>query len=93
MAVTSKYYDVLHTLEEDGLLDISDIHHLFGVHYIFLPRIRVDLHSFIEGWNSHPLRTEGHLSPEQLWQLGDVQDLGEEESLQVSHFLFYEITI
>ncbi len=90
MAVTSKYYDVLHTLEEDVLLDISDILHLFGVHYICLPHIRVDLHSFIEGWNNHPLRTEGHLSPEQLW---DVQDLEEEESLQVPNFLFYEILL
>ncbi|CAI5637637.1 unnamed protein product [Oreochromis niloticus] len=37
IAVTSKYHDVLHSLEEDGLLDISDVIHLFGVHYIFVP--------------------------------------------------------
>uniref|UniRef100_A0A672GNA6 Integrase core domain-containing protein n=1 Tax=Salarias fasciatus TaxID=181472 RepID=A0A672GNA6_SALFA len=34
VAVTSKYHDILHFLEEDGLLDISDVVHLFGVHYI-----------------------------------------------------------
>ncbi|KAF3851746.1 hypothetical protein F7725_005101 [Dissostichus mawsoni] len=33
VAVSSKYHDVLHSLEEDGLLDISDVVHLFGVHY------------------------------------------------------------
>ncbi|XP_029979786.1 uncharacterized protein LOC115411711 [Sphaeramia orbicularis] len=30
VAVTCKYHDVLHSLEEDGLLDISDVVHLFG---------------------------------------------------------------
>lgn len=64
VAVTSKYYNVLHSLEEDGLLDISDVVHLFGVHYIFLPRIKVDLNSFIGGWNNHPLRTAGNLTPD-----------------------------
>ncbi|XP_073729852.1 uncharacterized protein [Misgurnus anguillicaudatus] len=82
VAVTSKYYNVLHSLEEDGLLDISDVVHLFGVHYIFLPRIKVDLNSFIGGWNNHPLRTEGNLTPDQMWHLGDIQDLEEQERLQ-----------
>lgn len=65
VAVTSKYHDVLHSLEEDGLLDISNDIHLFGVHYIFVPRLRADLETFTEGWNNHPLRTEGGLTPEQ----------------------------
>ncbi|KAI7809339.1 hypothetical protein IRJ41_005736 [Triplophysa rosa] len=82
MAVTSKYYDVLHSLVEDGLLDISNILHIFAVHYIFLPRIKVDLDSFIGGWNDHPLRTAGNLTPEQMWLLGDLQHLEEQESLQ-----------
>lgn len=54
IAVTSKYHDVLHSLEEDGLLDISDVIHLFGVHYIFVPRLRADLVTFVGGWNNHP---------------------------------------
>uniref|UniRef100_A0A9J7YE88 Integrase catalytic domain-containing protein n=1 Tax=Cyprinus carpio carpio TaxID=630221 RepID=A0A9J7YE88_CYPCA len=82
VAVTSKYHDVLHSLEEDGLLDISDEVHLFGVHYIFVPRLRADLDTFTGGWNNHPLRTEGGLSPEQLWYMGHHQDLDEGESLE-----------
>lgn len=82
VAVTSKYHSVLHSLEEDGLLDISDEVHLFDVHYIFVPRLRADLDTFIGGWNIHPLRTEGGLSPEQLWYMGHQQDLDEGESLE-----------
>lgn len=70
------------TLEEDGLLDISDVVHLFGVHYIFVPRLRADLDTFTEGWNNHPLRTEGGLTPEQLWCMGHLQDLDEGEKLE-----------
>ncbi|KAF4090868.1 hypothetical protein AMELA_G00030550 [Ameiurus melas] len=55
LAVTRKYHDVLHTFEEDGVLDISDILHLSGVQYIFLPSLRTDLEVFIDWWNNHPL--------------------------------------
>uniref|UniRef100_A0A3P8U8Y1 Integrase catalytic domain-containing protein n=1 Tax=Amphiprion percula TaxID=161767 RepID=A0A3P8U8Y1_AMPPE len=82
VAVTSKYHDILHTLEEDGLLDISDATLLFGVHYVFVPRLRADLDTFIEGWNNHSLRTEGGLTPEQLWCMGHLQDLDEGERLE-----------
>ncbi|KAF6721775.1 hypothetical protein FQA47_019198, partial [Oryzias melastigma] len=81
-AVTSKHYDVLHTLEENGLLDISDATLLFGVHYIFLPRLQADLDMFAKGCNNHPLRTEGGVTPEQLWHIGHIQDLDESERLE-----------
>ncbi|KAL3043287.1 hypothetical protein OYC64_003203 [Pagothenia borchgrevinki] len=77
-AVTSTYYDVLHTLEEEGLLDISNTLHIFLVHFVFLPRLRSDLHTFTEGWNHHPLRTEGNMTPQQLWQLGLLQNSTDE---------------
>ncbi len=67
VAFTSKYRDVLHSMGEDGLLDIYDEVHPFGVHYIFVPRLRADLDTFIGGWNNHPLWTEGGLTPEQQW--------------------------
>ncbi|XP_041832737.1 uncharacterized protein LOC121634267 [Melanotaenia boesemani] len=82
VAVTSKYHDILHSLEEDGLLDISDTVHLFGVHYIFVPRLHADLEIFTAGWNNHPLRTEEGLTPEQMWCMGHLQDLDEGERLE-----------
>ncbi|XP_063317313.1 uncharacterized protein LOC134616384 [Pelmatolapia mariae] len=70
VAVTSIYYDVLHNLEEEGLLDISNAAHLFCCHYVFLPRLEDDLNTFCSGWDNHPLRTENNMSPNQLWELG-----------------------
>ncbi|KAF6727085.1 hypothetical protein FQA47_018110 [Oryzias melastigma] len=78
-AVTSKHYDVLHTLKENGL---SDATLLFGAHYIFLPLLQAHLDMFAKGWNNHPLRTDGGVTPEQLWRIGHIQDLDESERLE-----------
>lgn len=68
--VTNKYLDMLHSLESEGLLDLSVVEDLFSVHYTFLPRLQSDLDTFAEAWNHHPLSSEGNRSPEQLWQIG-----------------------
>lgn len=44
--------------------------HLFCLHYVYLPRINVQLSRFMEGWNNHPLQTEHGLTPSQLWIRG-----------------------
>ena len=49
-AVTCKYNDVLHTMEEERLIDLSDEMHLFCVHYVFLPRLKSDLQCFLGSW-------------------------------------------
>lgn len=83
--MTHLYYDVLHSLEEDGLLDLSDTVHMFCVHHVFLPRLADALHTFTEGWDNHPLKSEGGLTPNQLWVLGHMQNPAAEteEDLQV----------
>ncbi|KAG9273894.1 hypothetical protein AMEX_G10666 [Astyanax mexicanus] len=68
------YYDVLHSLEEEGLLDPADSIHLFAVHYVFLPRLQADLENFSAAWENHPLRTEQNLTPNQLWEMGCIQN-------------------
>ena len=87
MAVTCIFYDVLDTLEEDGVLDIANIMHLFCVHYVFLPRLRSALQVFVAGWNHHPLRTERNHTPEQLWQMGHLNTPQDSEDLEVASFL------
>ncbi|XP_052441439.1 uncharacterized protein LOC127981027 [Carassius gibelio] len=83
-SVTHLYYEVLHSLEEDGLLDLSDAVHLFCAHYVFLPRLAETLHTFTEGWDNHPLRSEGGLTPNQLWVMGHMQNpCDADEDLQV----------
>ncbi|KAK1890929.1 hypothetical protein KUDE01_009760 [Dissostichus eleginoides] len=71
-AVTVIYYDALHYLEEEGFLNIGNATHLFCCHYVFLPRLQDDLDTFRSGWANHPIRTEGHMTPNQLWELGRI---------------------
>ncbi|KAI2645950.1 Botulinum neurotoxin type D [Labeo rohita] len=70
VAVTNIYYSVLHQLEEEEQLDISNRMHLFCCHYVFVPRLQSHLDTFRDGWDNHPLRTEGNLTPNQLWEMG-----------------------
>uniref|UniRef100_A0A3Q0QXJ5 Resolvase HTH domain-containing protein n=1 Tax=Amphilophus citrinellus TaxID=61819 RepID=A0A3Q0QXJ5_AMPCI len=72
MGVTCVFYNVLHQLEEQDLLDLSNPLHLFCCHYVFLPCLQVNLDIFRQGWDNHPLRTEQNLTPNQLWELGQI---------------------
>ncbi|XP_034536185.1 uncharacterized protein LOC117810447 [Notolabrus celidotus] len=72
-AVTNTYYSVLHSLEDEGLLDLSSTAHLFSCHYVFVPRLQASLDTFCSGWDNHPIRTEMNLTPNQLWEMGNIQ--------------------
>nr|XP_054608008.1 uncharacterized protein LOC129167771 isoform X1 [Nothobranchius furzeri] len=72
MSVTGLYYNILHSLEDQDLLDISNILHMFCCHYIFLSRIQVSLDVFRDAWDNHPIRTEENMTPNQLWHLGQA---------------------
>lgn len=85
-SVTHLYYNVLHSLEAPpGLLDLADTVHMFCVQHVFLPRLAAALHTFTEGWDIHPLKSEGGLTPNQLWVLGHMQNPAAEteQDLQV----------
>ncbi|CAL8345286.1 unnamed protein product [Merluccius merluccius] len=69
-AVTCFFYTALHQAEEDGLLDLSSNLNLFCCHYVFIPRSQARLDEFRDGWDNHPLSTEGNRTPNQLWFLG-----------------------
>lgn len=72
MSVSNVHYEILHSLEDEGLLDPSDSIHLFCAQHVFLPRLQRDLDVFRD---NHPLRTEQNLSPQQLWTMGLLQNL------------------
>ncbi|XP_074521144.1 uncharacterized protein LOC141786603 [Halichoeres trimaculatus] len=85
-AVTCIYYDVLHYLEEEGFLSIANEMHLFCCHFVFLPRLQDDLDTFHSGWDNHSLRTEGHMTPNQLWELGRTHNpVPGPDSIEVMH--------
>nr|XP_055057120.1 uncharacterized protein LOC129441490 [Misgurnus anguillicaudatus] len=73
MGVTSLFYQILHTLEDEDMLDLTSTLHLFCCHYVFLPRLQENLDVFREGWDNHPLRTEQNLTPNQLWEVGQME--------------------
>ncbi|XP_057196581.1 uncharacterized protein LOC130558026 [Triplophysa rosa] len=56
ISVSSKYY-LLHSLEEDALLDISCTDDIFCVHYAFLPRLKRGLEIF---------------TPTQIWEIAQM---------------------
>ncbi len=64
------YYNLFYEMEDSGLLNPLSDTHLFCLQYIYIPRLNLQLQKFTEGWNNHPLRTEGGLSPVQLWTRG-----------------------
>ncbi|XP_026119160.1 uncharacterized protein LOC113098348 [Carassius auratus] len=86
-AVTSQYYNMLHTLEEEGFVDLSNAVHLFCLGYVFIPRLQADLQNFVETWNCHPLRTEANLTPNQLWRIGRMQVPVQEPDLSEMEYL------
>ena len=64
------YYSLFYEMEDCSLLNVDDDYDLFALHFVFLPRINSQLMQFVRAWNRHPLRTEGGLSPLQLWSRG-----------------------
>lgn len=59
------------------------------VHLTFLPKLKADLEAFVEGWNNHPLRTEGNKTPEQNWHSGMMlRPIDQPENLEVLFFPF-----
>ncbi|KAI6154254.1 hypothetical protein BKA82DRAFT_4448126, partial [Pisolithus tinctorius] len=61
-------------LEREHHLDRSSHHHLWLLHYLFLPDIRADCASFCEEWNAHPISGEGHdQSPNDMRFMGQLE--------------------
>ena len=68
--VTILFYRLFYFLEQEDLLDpINDLH-IYALHYIFLPHINKALNEFRSTWNSHGIRTQEGLTPQQLFTTG-----------------------
>ena len=59
----------LRQLEDLGMLDINNETDMFCLHYVFLPRIKKAVREFADAHNNHAIRTEGNLTPLQLFHL------------------------
>ena len=67
---TSLYYRLFYFMEQQELLDPLNNHHLFALHFVYLPRINQALEIFREGWNHHQIRTALHRTPHQIFVQG-----------------------
>lgn len=68
--VAQTYYALFYEMEDNDQLCVDNEIDLFSLHFVFLPRINVQLQHFASAWNHHPVRTENGFSPIQLWRRG-----------------------
>ena len=66
----SFFYFLFYSLEEVGILNPDNEIDLAALHHVYLPIIQQHLTLFSASWCNHPLRTERHYTPNQLWVLG-----------------------
>ncbi|XP_052809272.1 uncharacterized protein LOC128237730 [Mya arenaria] len=68
------YYGLFFSMEDDGILDVTNERHMLALHLVFKPRIQQHLDNFREAISHRPLRTERNKSPLQLWISGQMLD-------------------
>lgn len=75
--VTSKFYAEFYQMEEDPRIDLDpdNAFHRLAIQYVYLPVINRSLEEFRNGWNGHKLRSEGHMSPSQIWMSGMLDNM------------------
>ena len=67
--VVRQFKNLFFYLEQYGLLDPLNENDLYALHYIYIPRINRALMEFQRQHNHHPLRTEGNLTPRQIFEV------------------------
>ena len=70
LGCTYIYYEIFYYLEDEGYLNPTNEIHLYCLHYVFLPRINQHIQKFVDGWDNHPISSEGNATPNQLWIMG-----------------------
>lgn len=86
---TVLFHKLFHFMEDETILNVDNETHMFCLHYVYLPRINSALQSFLDAWNRHPMSSEGHLSPMQLWMSGLCRQSSEQDPTRVRNCGFY----
>ena len=66
------FYNLFYDMELCGILEPSNEHHIFALHFVFVPRVNRNLQVFTAGHNRAPISTERGKSPLQLWIRGTL---------------------
>jgi hypothetical protein len=69
-SATVLHYKLFYFMESIGIFDPLNEHHLWALHYVYLPRISRSLKEFCNSWNNHLVRAEHHKSPHQIYTSG-----------------------
>lgn len=81
------FHQLFYHMEDEGILDPSNEHHMAALNFVYLPIINRHLRLFTEGHNKGPISTEQNQSPEQLWLRGMLSNpsrrIAEEFACQV----------
>lgn len=70
--VLCHYVSLFSHMENEGILNADSEEHLFALHQVFMPRINRSLDEFVNQWNSHPVSSASHQSPEQMFIAGSL---------------------
>ena len=68
--VVSYYKNIFNFLEDNDLLDPLCEMNMFGLHFVYVPRINRSLSELTNSWNNHPMSSVRNRSPRQLWHSG-----------------------
>jgi hypothetical protein len=91
--VIGYYRDHFYYLDSENMLDPSNVLHLFGIHYVFLPRINRSIGEFVMQWNNHSLSSAHSNTPLQLWMCNSPQDGTRSFLNQNSYGIDYDVPL
>ena len=74
----SLYRDLFIMLEEYELLQLTSEKDMYALHYVFIPRLNMQLDLFRTSYSHHRMRTANNLSPFQLWAKGLIERTGDD---------------
>ena len=68
--MSDKYRKIFYSMERMLILDVNNAIHTSVLHFVFGTQIQKDFDQWQFAHNNHPVRTEKHEIPNQLWHKG-----------------------
>ena len=86
--VVEVYRNTFYEMEEDPAINLEpeNENHQFALNLVFQPLINERLEEFRLAWNNHKIRSEGNMSPNQLWLSGSLDNSGANYAAQQELF-------
>lgn len=69
-------------LEENELLQLISEIDMYALHYVYVPRLNMQLDVFHNSYGHHRMRTARNMSPFQIWTRGLMEGCGDDHVLE-----------